>query len=87
MKSIVAISIILALTQCSCTFLRYKFEPALNAIPKDGVITKVTNEYVEYSKQKTNVFQSTNVVTIFYRAYYDIDGNIVETKESAIIVR
>jgi hypothetical protein len=81
MKILTALTLItLALSFSGCTVLRYQFEPALNAVPKDATITGLTNDYVEYSKSGTNVVQSTNVITIHYRAYYGSDGQIYKTE-------
>lgn len=75
-KITIAALIAAALTQSGCTVLRYRFEPALNSVPKDATITRVTNDYIEYSRPSTNVFQATNVINTPYRAYYDTSGKI-----------
>lgn len=77
-----ALTLLLASTfgQSGCTVLRYQFEPALNSVPKDATIVRLTNDYIEYCKYSTNIYQSTNVVPITYRAYYSTDGRIYETK-------
>ena len=67
--------------QTGCTVLRYSFEPALNQIPKDATITKITNDYIEYDKYSTNLTQKTVVTTTTYRAYYTTDGRIFDTKQ------
>jgi hypothetical protein len=68
--------------QTGCTVLRYSFEPALNQIPKDATVTKITNDYIEYSKYSTNVTQATIITTTTYRAYYTSDGKIFDTKQT-----
>lgn len=70
------------LLQSGCSsLLRYKFEEALNQIPKDVKIRTVTNEYIEYYRVKTNNIAITTIQTNTYRAYYSVDGNIYETKQ------
>ena len=81
MKKLIIPLIVMAIFGSGCTILRYNFEPALNSVPKDAKITKLTNDYVEYSKQHTNTTQVTNVVSVFYRAYYDTEGRITNTKQ------
>lgn len=66
-----------------CTVLRYSFEPALNEIPKDATVTRITNDYIEYNKYSTNVTPVTIVTTNTYRAYYTSDGRIFETKQTS----
>lgn len=69
--------------QTGCTVLRYSYEPALNQIPKDATITKITNDYIEYDKYSTNLTQQTVVTSTTYRAYYTTDGRIYDTKQKS----
>ena len=70
------------LLQSGCSsLLRYKFEEALNQIPKDVKIRTVTNDYIEYYRIKTNNIATTTIQTNTYRAYYSVDGNVYETKQ------
>jgi hypothetical protein len=68
-------------TQSGCTILRYSYEPALNEVAKEGKIKRITNDYIEYSKQSTNVTQTTNIVETVYRAYYTSEGKVMYTKQ------
>lgn len=50
-------------------FLRYHFEDALNNLPPNYKLIRLTNDYIDYSLNKTN-----------YRAYYTGDeGKIYKT--------
>ena len=70
------------LLQSGCSsLLRYKFEEALNQIPKDVKIQRVTNDYIEYYRVKTNNIAITTIQTNTYRAYYSVDGAVYETKQ------
>lgn len=71
----------LMLLSNGCTVLRYKFENALNQIPKDSKVTKITNTYIEYNKYITNTTQIVIVIENKYRAYYSIDGQIIKTQK------
>ena len=55
---------------CSgCVFLRYHFEDALNNLPPNYKVIRLTNSYIDYSLYGTN-----------YRAYYSCDeGKIYKT--------
>lgn len=85
MKSKFITTIVLSATlllQSGCSMLlRYKFEEALNQIPKDVKIRRVTNDYIEYYRIKTNNIATTTIQTNTYRAYYSVDGNVYETKQ------
>ena len=71
----------LLLLQTGCTCLRYSYEPALNQVAKKGIITRITNDYIEYDQRSTNSVQTTIVITNTFRSYYTTDGNIYETKQ------
>jgi len=84
MKKLLVLTLTTAILtfQTGCTVLRYSFEPALNEIPKDATVTRITNDYIEYNKYSTNVTPVTIVTTNTYRAYYTSDGRIFETKQT-----
>ena len=64
------ILLILSIFICSgCVFLRYHFEDALNNLPPNYKLIRLTNSYIDYSLYGTN-----------YRAYYTGDeGKIYKT--------
>ena len=72
---------ILTATQSGCTVLRYTYAPAVNEAAKHGTITRITNDYVEYTVNTTNKIESTVVKTDTYRAYYGDAGKIYKTKK------
>lgn len=80
MKKLIVLTALI-LIQSGCTVLRYNFEPALNQVAKQGTVTKITNDYIEYNQHITNTAQVTYVVTNTYRAYYTTDGKVFETKQ------
>lgn len=68
------VRIILILICLSCSgclvFLRYHFEDALNNLPPNYKLIRLTNSYIDYSLYGTN-----------YRAYYTGDeGKIYRTE-------
>ena len=82
MKKLLLIAIVnLGLLTSGCTVLRYSYEPALNQVPKDATITKVTNDYVEYVKYSTNATQVNVVSTHVYRAHYTTEGKVFKTEQ------
>jgi len=62
-KNIILIIGVLNICGCS-TWLRYNWEEAQKLLPKNSVVIKITNDYIEYS--------NTNGV---YQAYYVSDGS------------
>ena len=62
------IGLFLFILLTGCSFLRYNYEVAVAAIPKNSQIRKITNDYVEYDL--------TNSV---FRSYYSCDGKIYKT--------
>ena len=82
MKKLLLVTIFtLGLLTSGCSILRYSFEPALNQVPKDATIIRVTNDYIEYVKYSTNTSQVTVVATHVYRAHYASDGAVFKTEQ------
>jgi hypothetical protein len=80
MKKLLLLTLLIVI-QCGCSILRYNFELALNQIPKTAIVTKITNDYIEYNEYITNTANVNFLKTNIYRAYYYVDGKIYETKQ------
>jgi hypothetical protein len=72
---------IITATQTGCVCLRYTFEPAVNEAAKKGTVTRITNDYIEYNTNSTNISQVTTITKNTYRAYYTSDGKIYKTEK------
>ena len=73
----------LLFTGCtSGMYLRYSYNRALETLPKCSTVRAINNKYITYSM----IEQSTNnvyiIYTNYYRAYYNISGDITKTTKN-----
>lgn len=81
MKSLLIATLLF--TGCtSGMYLRYSYPRALENLPNCSKVHAINNEYITYSM----IEQSTNnvyvIYTNYYKAYYNVSGDIIKTTKN-----
>ena len=81
MKSLLII--VLLFTGCtSGIYLRYSYNRALETLPKCSTVHAINNRYITYSMIEPSTNSVYVIHTNYYRAYYNIDGEIIKTTKN-----
>ena len=81
MKSLLIATLLF--TGCtSGMYLRYSYNRALENLPDCSKVHTINNMYITYSMIEPSTNNVYKIYTNYYRAYYNIDGKIINTTKN-----
>jgi hypothetical protein len=81
MKSLLIATLLF--TGCtSGMYLRYSYNRALETLPKCSTVRAINNKYITYSMIEPSTNNVYVIYTNYYRAYYNISGDITKTTKN-----